>query len=160
MVGNELKVEKMELNHSVPLQYDFLRISNMLPEALEYGGKCVPRQCEVLLKRNCDDDFQRLWQRQSEAPWDGRVTTEMMQEFCAQNNINLMAFHGNRKVVHQTAESDVWLTYHFWDEHAYFVTNSRPYVQTPLSAPKGQRVEMDRDLGTKITEPELSLIHI
>ena len=43
MVGNELKVEKMELNHSVPLQYDFLRISNMLPEALEYGGKCVPR---------------------------------------------------------------------------------------------------------------------
>ena len=24
MVGNELKVEKMELNHSVPLQYDFL----------------------------------------------------------------------------------------------------------------------------------------
>ena len=101
----------MELNHSVPLQYDFLRISNMLPEALEYGGKCVPRQCEVLLKRNCDDDFQRLWQKQSEAPWDGRVTTEMMQEFCAQNNINLMAFHGNRKVVHQTATSDVWLTY-------------------------------------------------
>ena len=49
MVGNELKVEKMELNHSVPLQYDFLRISNMLPEALKYGGKCVPRQCEVLL---------------------------------------------------------------------------------------------------------------
>ena len=51
MVGNELKVEKMELNHSVPLQYDFLRISNMLPEALEYGGKCVPRQCEVLLNK-------------------------------------------------------------------------------------------------------------
>ena len=78
----------------------------------------------------------------------------MMQEFCAQNNINLMAFHGNRKVVHQTATSDVWLTYFFWDEHAYSVTNSRPYVQTPLSlGPKGQKVEMDRDLGTKITEP-------
>ena len=154
MVGNELKVEKMELNHSVPLQYDFLRISNMLPEALEYGGKCVPRQCEVLLKRNCDDDFRRLWQRQSDAPWDGRVTTEMLQEFCAQNNINLMAFHGNRKVVQQTATSDVWLTYFFWDDHAYFVTNSRPYVQTPLSlGPKGSKVEMDRDLGTKITEP-------
>ena len=66
-----------------------------------------------------------------------------------------MAFHGNRKVVHQTATSDVWLTYFFWDEHAYFVTNSRPCVQTPLSlGPKGQKVEMDRDLGTKITEPE------
>ena len=57
-------------------------------------------------------------------------------------------------MVHQTATSDVWLTYFFWDEHAYFVTNSRPYVQTPLSlAPKGQKVEMDRDLGTKKTEP-------
>ena len=62
MVGIELKVEKMELNHSAPLQYDFLRISKMLPEALQIGGKCVPRQCEVLLKRNCDDDFKKLWQ--------------------------------------------------------------------------------------------------
>ena len=89
MVGNELKVEKMELNHSVPLQYDFLRISNMLPEALEYGGKCVPRQCEVLLKRNCDDDFQRLWQKQSETPWDGRVTTEMLQESVSYTHLTL-----------------------------------------------------------------------
>ena len=146
MVGNELKVEKIELNQSAPLQYDFLRISNMLPEALQIGGKCVPRQCEVLLKRNCDNDFEKLWQKQSELPWDGRVTTEMMQEFCEIQEINLMAFHGNRKVVHQTADSKVWLTYFFWDDHAYFVKNSRPYVQTPLSSGcKGQKVEMDRD---------------
>ncbi len=65
MVGNELKVEKMELAHSTPLRYDFLRTSNMLPEALEIGGKCVPRQCEVLLKRNCDDDFAALWAKHS-----------------------------------------------------------------------------------------------
>ena len=130
----------MELNHSVPLQYDFLRISNMLPEALEYGGKCVPRQCEVLLKRNCDDDFQRLWQRQSEAPWDGRVTTEMMQEFCAQNNINLMAFHGNRKVVHQTATSDVWLTY-FSGMIMRILSRTRGHMYRRLCplAPRGKR---------------------
>ena len=53
----------MELNHAAPLQYDFLRISNMLPEALEIGGKRVPKQCEVLLKRNCDNDFEKLWQK-------------------------------------------------------------------------------------------------
>ena len=131
----------MRLNHDVPLQYDFLRASNMLPQALDIGGKCVPRQCEVLLKRNCDDDFERLWQKNSVLPWDGSVTTEMMREFCKENEINLMAFHGNRKVVHQTAESDTWLTYFFWDDHAYFVKNSRPYLQTPLwSGGKGSKL--------------------
>ena len=37
MVGNQLKVEKMELSHKVPLKYDFLRISDMLPEAMDWG---------------------------------------------------------------------------------------------------------------------------
>ncbi len=49
--------------------------------------------------------------RKSEQPWDGRVTTEMIQEFAAANDINLIAFHGNRKVVHQTGAGAQWLTY-------------------------------------------------
>ena len=111
MVGNELKVEKMELNYKAPLQYDFMRITGMLPEALEYGGKCIPRPCEILLKKNYDKEFEALWQKHSELPWEGAVTTEMMQEFCELNQINLIAFHGNHKIVHQTADSDQWLTY-------------------------------------------------
>ena len=92
--------------------------------------------------------------KKSELPWDGSVTTEMMQEFCTDNEFNLIACHGNRKIVHQTALSDVWLTYFFWASHAYFVKNSRPYVQTPLWSAKGQKVEMDRDLGKKRDDPE------
>ena len=52
MVGNQLRVEKMELRHKVPLQYDFLRINKMLPEALDWGGRCVPKQVERLLGKN------------------------------------------------------------------------------------------------------------
>ena len=47
MVGIALRAEKMELDHKVPLKYDFLRITG----SLEYGGKCIPRQCEVLLMK-------------------------------------------------------------------------------------------------------------
>ena len=119
MVGNELKVEKMELSHKVPLRYDFMRIQNMLPGALDWGGKCVPRQVEQLLGQNYDKEFEALWDK--ETPWDGQCTIEMMQEFARVNDINLIAFHGNRKCVHQTAESEKWLTMFVWDEHGYFV---------------------------------------
>ena len=80
-----------------------------------------------------------------------QVTIEMMQEFAAVNEINLIAFHGNRKYVHQTADSDKWLTMFVWDEHAYFSRTSRPYVQTPLcsSTITPQKVEMDRDCAIK-----------
>ncbi len=91
----------------------------------------------------------------SELPWDGRVTTEMMHEVCGNNAINLTAFHGNRKVVHQTAHSDTWLSYFFWDDHTYSAKNSRPYVQTPLyTGGTGQNAEMDPDLGGKRQEPQ------
>ena len=60
------------------------------------------------------------------------MSIEMMQEFAQANEINLIAFHGNRKCVHQEAESSRWLTLHVWDEHGYFSRCSRPYVQTPL----------------------------
>ena len=63
MVGNQLKVEKMELSHKVPLKYDFLRISDMLPEAMDWGGKCVPRQVEKLLGQNYDKEFEALWKK-------------------------------------------------------------------------------------------------
>ena len=122
----------MELRHKVPLQYDFLRITRMLPEALDWGGKCVPKQVETLLGKNYDQDFEKLWASRSEAPWEGQCTVEMMQEFAQANEINLIAFHGNRKCVHQAAESGRWLTLHVWDEHGYFSRCSRPYVQTPL----------------------------
>ncbi len=76
------------------------------------------------------------------------MATEMRQEFCAENEINLMTFHGSRKVEHQTAESEQWRTYFVWDEHGYCVKNSRPYVQTPLYKGKGQKVQMDRDVSS------------
>ena len=120
------------------------------------GGKCVPKQVELLLGKNYDQDFEKLWKSQSDAPWEGQVTLEMMQEFAQVNEINFYAFHGNRKCVHQTAESDRWLTMFAWDEHAYFAKNSRPYVQTPLyTGIKTQKVEMERDRTYKRKEPEL-----
>ena len=82
------------------------------------------------------------------------MTTEMMQEFCERHEINLMCFHGNHKIVHQTAESAQWLCYFFWDEHGYFCKSSRPYVQTPLYKGKGAKVEMDRDICSKPKVPE------
>ena len=88
-------------------------------------------------------------------PWDGQCTIEMMQEFARVNDINLIAFHGNRKCVHQTADSDQWLTMFVWDEHGYFVKSSRPYVQTPLYTGAKSKVEMERDITFKNKEPEM-----
>ena len=61
MVDNELKEEKTELPQDVPKQYDFRRVPGMLPKALQIGGKWVPKQVEIRLKRNLDAGFQRLW---------------------------------------------------------------------------------------------------
>ena len=88
-------------------------------------------------------------------PWDGQCTIEMMQEFARVNDINLIAFHGNRKCVHQTADSDQWLTMFVWDEHGYFVKSSRPYVQTPLYTGAKEKVEMERDITYRNKEPEM-----
>ena len=79
----------------------------------------------------------------------------MMQEFARVNDINLIAFHGNRKCVHQTADSDLWLTMFVWDEHGYFVKSSRPYVQTPLYTGAKSKVEMERDITSKNKEPDM-----
>ena len=89
-------------------------------------------------------------EKYKDTPWEGQCTIEMMQEFARANEINFIAFHGNRKCVHQTADSDKWLTMFAWDEHGYFAKNSRPYVQTPLhSGVKTQKVEMERDIAYK-----------
>ena len=64
----------MELAHKVPLQYDFLRISDMLPEGMDWGGKCVPRQVEQLLGKNYDGEFEALWKNIRTLP--GRVNAQ------------------------------------------------------------------------------------
>ena len=111
-----------------------------------------------LLGKNYDGEFEALWKKQKDTPWEGQCTIEMMQEFARANEINFIAFHGNRKCVHQTADSDKWLTMFAWDEHGYFAKNSRPYVQTPLhSGVKTQKVEMERDIAYKKKDPALWL---
>ncbi len=70
-----------------------MRIKGMLPEALQVGGWCVPRQLAVLLKLNCDAELAAL----CEGPWNGQVSTEMLQKFC-EGRYNLMVFVGNVKL--------------------------------------------------------------
>ena len=110
---------------------------------------------EILLGKNYDQEFEALWKNYYNTPWDGQCTIEMMQEFARVNDINLIAFHGNRKCVHQTADSDLWLTMFVWDEHGYFVKSSRPYVQTPLYTGTKSKVEMERDITFKNKEPKM-----
>ena len=52
LVDNELRVDKIPMRHEQPLRYDWLHITNLLPEALEVGGNCVVNQVAVLLKQS------------------------------------------------------------------------------------------------------------
>ena len=39
------------MRHEQPLRYDWLKITGLLPEALELGGDCVTKQVAVVLKQ-------------------------------------------------------------------------------------------------------------
>ncbi len=82
------------------------------------------------------------------------VTTEMMQDFAEERQINLCAFHGNKKVAHVECEgSSTWLTFFNWDNHAYFVKNSRYYIERPLSSGVVlQKVDMEKDERPRSTK--------
>ena len=73
-----------------------------------------------------------------------------MEDFAERRGLNLIVLHGNTKIRHVTGGSEQWLCFAQWDNHAYFVKNSRPYVQKPVSDLNRhydiQRVDMDRDV--------------
>ena len=82
------------------------------------------------------------------------MTTEMMEDFAETRGLNLIVLHGNTKIKHITGGSEHWLTFVQWDNHAYFVKNSRPFVQKPVTELNRhygtQRVEMDRDVKNRM----------
>ncbi len=42
--------------------------------------------------------------------------------------ISLIVMHNNTNFKHVDGDSDQFLTYYSWDNHSYFVTDSRPCV--------------------------------
>ena len=105
-LGDELKVEKIPMNHSVPLKYEFLKLHNMCPEALQIGEQCVIRQLSILLKEpaeNLSREFDTIFESYvSHPPFNGTgwrtvgISTEMICDFAEKRGINLHVFHGNK----------------------------------------------------------------
>ena len=121
MVQNDLEVFKIPMSHSVPLQYEFLNLRNICPEALQIGEMCVIRQLEVLLKEDeaslCRA-FDKIFSSFApHPPYNGQdwrevgITSEMIIAFAEFRGIKLCVFHGNRKVKHLDGGSDQCLTY-------------------------------------------------
>ena len=121
------------------------------------------KQAAVLLKEQPEKiraQLQASWEKFKDAePFNGQhfetlgVTTEMMEDFAERRGLNLIVLHGNTKIKHVTGGSEQWLTFVQWDNHAYFVKNSRPFVQKPVTDLNRhydtQRVQMDRDVKTR-----------
>ena len=117
--------------------------------ALEGAARADPRTAASLLGKFKDAE-----------PFNGEhsetrgVTTEMPEDFAERRGLNLIVLHGNTKIRHVTGGSEQWLCFAQWDNHAYFVKNSRPYVQKPVSDLNRhydiQRVDTDRDVKIKM----------
>ena len=141
-LGDELKVEKIPMSHSVPLKYEFLNMHNMCEEALQIGEQCMIRQLVTLLKESPDAlsrEFDAIFDTFApDPPYDGLdwrdvgISTEMICSFAEKRGINLYVFHGTRKIQHIKGGSEQFLTYFNWDNHCYFARTSQRYGRIPV----------------------------
>ena len=96
------------MSHSVPLKYEFLKLHNMCPEALQIGEQCVIHQLSILLKEPAEmlsREFDTIFESYASHPpfngtgWrDVGISTEMVCDFAEKRGINLHIFHGKYKI--------------------------------------------------------------